>query len=340
MKRFKLVVILVLIGLLGSLSFFSACSPKVEEEKPKFKLATVMPGSIQDADYNTIGYIATQEVGKEYSVESAYSEKVAVPDSERVMKEYISDGYNVIWVHGAQFNGSALKLADENPNVTFIIEVDSKPADADMKPNVWYFHRNFHRGFYVLGALAALKTKTGKIGYIGGVALPFTNGEINAVKQAIADLGSNAKLNYVFTGDFNDPLKARQAAEGLISQGVDIILSSLNLGNYGIYNALSEAKEPVYITVKYTDKKDQTPQNYLTADLFDFKVPLRAVLGKVLNGEKGGFLMLEYGEGQARYAQFPINNVSEEINNKVKQIAEDVASGKIQVIEKLDAINP
>lgn len=158
-KRIKLFVILVLILPLGSLPFFSACSPRVDEEKPKFKLATVMPGSIQDADYNTIGYFATQEVGKEYSVESAYSEKLAVPDSERVMKEYISDGYNIIWVHGAQFNGSALKLADENPNVTFIIEVDSQPVTADMKPNVWYFGRNFHRGVYALGALSALKTK-------------------------------------------------------------------------------------------------------------------------------------------------------------------------------------
>lgn len=50
--------------------------------------------------------------------------------------------------------------------------------------------------------------------------------------------------------------------------------------------------------------------------------------------------MLEYGEGKARYAQFPIKNVTDEINNRVKQIADDVASGKIQVIEKLDVIDP
>ncbi|MGC9088719.1 MAG: BMP family protein [Caldisericia bacterium] len=336
MKRFKVLLALLMFVVL-ILSFTTSCK-KQEEKKPIFKLATVMPGSIQDADYNTIGYIATQEVGKEFGIDVAYSEKVAVPDAERVIKEYIADGYNIIWVHGGQFNSAALKVADENPNVTLIVEVDAKPQD--MKPNVWYFHRNFHTGFYILGALAALKTETGKIGYIGGLEMPFTYGEINAVKQALKDLGSKATLEYVYAGDFNDPLKARQAAESLIAKGVDVILSSVNLGNYGIYNALAEAKRPVYITVKYTDKSSQAPQNYLTADLFDFRVPLREVVSRVLKGEKGGFLMLEYGEGKARYTQFPIKNVSEEINNKVKQIADDVASGKIQVIQKLDAINP
>lgn len=333
-KTFLLLVVLMVILILLPLT---SCK-KAEEQKPVYKLATVMPGSIQDADYNTLGYIATQEIGKEFNIDIAYSEKVAVPDVERVMREYIADGFNIIWVHGGQFNSAALKLADENPNVTFIIEVDSEPSDK--KPNVWYFHRNFHTGFYVLGALAALKTETGKIGYIGGLELPFTHGEINAVKQAIKDLGSKATLDYVYAGDFNDPLKARQAAESLIAKGVDVILSSVNLGNYGIYNALSEAKRPVYITVKYTDKSSQAPQHYLTADLFDFRVPLREVMGRVLKGEKGGFLKLEYGEGKARYTQFPIKNVSEEINAKVKQIADDVASGKITVIEKLDVIDP
>ncbi|MGC8881169.1 MAG: hypothetical protein ACP5OX_02875, partial [Minisyncoccia bacterium] len=62
MKRVKFLLIL---GIVITLFITSTVScKKATEEKPIFKLATVMPGSIQDADYNTIGYIATQEVGK------------------------------------------------------------------------------------------------------------------------------------------------------------------------------------------------------------------------------------------------------------------------------------
>ena len=338
MKR-KILVALLLIALVGLGVFTYSCAPKEKpEEKPKFKMAAIFPGSIQDADYNTIGFVALQDVGKEYDLETAYSEKVAVPDAERVMKEYINEGYNIIWVHGAQFNGAATNIGDDYPDVTFILEVDAKPEN--LKPNFWYMDRNFYTGFYVLGALAALKTETGKIGYIGGLELPFTRGEINAVKQAIKDLGSDAKLEYIYVGDFNDPVKTRQAAEGLISKGVDVILSSVNLGNYGLYNAVKEADRSVFITTKYTDKKVHAPDNYLTSDLFNFSVPLKEIVGKILNGEKGGFTELKYGKGQARYTQFPISNVSEEINAKVQQIADDVESGKIKVIKNLETIDP
>lgn len=334
MKGFKIIFALVLVAILTFTVFFAVSAA----DKTQVKMAAVFPGSIQDADYNTIGYIALQEVGNKYGLEVSYSEKVAVPDAERVMKEYINAGYNVIWVHGSQFNGAANKIGDDYPNVTFIIEVDDTPAE--MKANFWCMDRNFYTGFYVLGALAALKTETDQIGYIGGLELPFTRAEINAIKQAIKDVGSDAKLEYIYVGDFNDPLKTRQAAEGFISKGVDVIISSVNLGNFGLYNAAKEAKKPVFITTKYTDKEAQAPNNFLTSDLFDFTVPVKEILGKVLDGEKGGFILLEYGEGKARYAQFPINNVSEEIGAKVNQIAVDVASGKINIVKNLAEILP
>ncbi len=335
----KKLTVLLLVVLIGILSFSVGCAPKEEEvETPEFKLAALFPGSIQDADYNAIGYVALQETGNKYDIKTAYSEKVAVPDAERVLKEYANDGYNIIWVHGNQFNGAALKIGDDYPDVTFIIEVDDEPAEK--KANFWYMDRNFYTGFYILGSLAGLKTETGNIGYIGGLALPFTNGEINAVKQGIRDVDSDATLQYLFVGDFNDPLKTRQAAEGLISKDIDVILSSVNLGNYGLYNAVKEAGRPVYITTKYTDKKIQAPDNYLTSDLFDFSVPIKEIVGKILDGEKGGFINLDYGKGKARYAQFPISNVSEEISARIQQIADDVEAGKIDIIKNLTEILP
>ena len=126
MKYFKIMITLFLIGTFGFLNLVSAAEQK--GEKSKFKVAAVFPGSIQDADYNTLGYMALQEVGKAYSnVEVAYSERVAVPDVERVMKEYINDGCKVMWVHGAQFNTIANNIGPNYPNVTFVFEVDEKP---------------------------------------------------------------------------------------------------------------------------------------------------------------------------------------------------------------------
>lgn len=332
----KILVLALLVFLTVSFTAFCGGDKEAGSVTGANKIAAVFPGSIQDADYNTIGYIALQEAANNEGLKSAYSEKVAVPDAERVLKEYINADFNIIFVHGAQFNGAVAKVAPDYPNVTFIIEVDAKPDK--MGSNIWYIERNYYKGFYVLGALASMKSETGKIGLIGGLELPFIRGEINAVNQAIKDQKSDVTLKYIFVGDFNDPLKARQAAEGLISQGVDVIISAVNLGNFGLYNAVKEAGKPVFITTTYTDKLTQAPDNYLSSDLFNFSIPVKGIVSKIVAGENKGFWSMEYGEGKERSTQFPIHNVSASVNDAVKQISDDVASGKIEVKKVLGEI--
>jgi basic membrane protein A len=237
----------------------------------------------------------------------------------------------VIWVHGAQFNGAASAVGPDYPDVTFLIELDARPAE--LVPNFWYMERNYYTGFYVLGSLAALKTETGIIGFVGGLELPFLRGEVNAINQALRDLESDARLEYIFVGDFNDPVRARQATEGLIAQGADIIISAVNAGNFGVYTAVKEAPRPVFITTTYTDKFSQAPESFMTSEIFDFTIPVRRAVQAVLDGEPGGYQLMEYGQGKSRYTQLPIRNVSDEIAAQVADIAAKVENGEI-VVEK------
>ncbi|MEM1560362.1 MAG: BMP family protein [Ignisphaera sp.] len=295
--------------------------------KPAIKMAAILPGSIHDADYNTLGYLAVLKVHDELGIETAYSEKVAVPDAERVMREYISLGYNVIWAHGAQFNTALLKIAEEYPNVVFIMETDA-PLTQQPK-NVWVMDRNFPIGFYELGAIAALTTKTGKIGYIGGIDLPFSKAEVNAVLQAIRDVNPSVKLRYAWTGDFNDPVKARSLAESMIAEGIDFILSSVNLGNYGIIEAVRSSGKTIYMTVKYTDKSSFAPENIVTSYIYDFSVGLIHVLKEIEKGNTSGYYKLEFGS--ACYILYPLKNVSKEIEDKAVQIDKALREGRIVV---------
>lgn len=300
------------------------------------RMAVIFPGSIQDADYNTIGYTAMQTIGSEFGLATAFSERVAVPDAERVLREYATSDFDVIWVHGSQFNGAANTVAPDYPDVTFIIEVDAEPTAP--LANVWYMDRNFHEGFYVLGAVAAMKSESGRVGYFSGVQLPFATEEINAVYQAWNDLGFEGTLEYLFIGDFNDPVRTRQAAEGFISNGIDVIISSVNLGNYGLYNAATDTDVPIWFTTKYTSKEIHAPDNYLTSDLFDFIPPLRDVMTQYLAGETGGYLVLEFEEGGARWLDFPIRNVDAATSEMIYEIAQQVASGEIDVLRRQDAV--
>ena len=80
-----------------------ATAAPVEPAAPALKLAAIFPGVITDADYNTMGYLGTEAIKKDLGVETAYSESVAVPDIDRVMREYVDAGFNIIWTHGGQY---------------------------------------------------------------------------------------------------------------------------------------------------------------------------------------------------------------------------------------------
>ncbi len=291
------------------------------------KLAALFPGTITDADYNTLGYLAAQAVQGEMGAKMAYSENVAVPDVERVMREYVDQGYTVVWTHGSQFITQTENVAKQFKDVVFIAETDG--PDPNAPDNVWIIDRNFHIGFYAIGYLAARTTKTGKIGYLGGLTLPFSYAEYHAVEQAIKDAKSNATLKGVWAGDFNDPTKARQVADAMIAEGDDVILGSLNLGMFGLFEAVKAKPDKILVTAKYTDKSSYAPNHVMTSLLYDFAGPLKDIIKQIQSGKRGGYYPLGFATGVN--LQFPLKNVSADVNTELQRVVNDLKADKIKV---------
>lgn len=328
-RLFGFVVLLLTIWLVV------ACGPTAPEAPApaetgggQYRLAAIFPGVITDADYNTLGYIGITAVQADLGVEIAYSESVAVPDVERVMREYIDDGYNIVFTHGSQFLSQTQTLAGEFPEVIFIAESDA-PLE-EMPPNLWVIDRNFQVAFYPLAAVAAGMSQTGKVGYLGGLTLPFSYAEVHALEQAIADQSLNIELQPVWVGDFNDPTKARELAEAMIAEDVDVIIGSLNLGMFGVFEAVKASEKQVWVTAKYTDKTSFAPDHYLTSTIYDFVGPLKEIVGKIQAGETGGYYPLGFDTGVAIQ---PLQNAPAELNDQVQQIATGIASGEIEVVK-------
>src|SRR5919205_1600653 len=127
----------------------------------------ILPGPIQDADYNAVGAQALDEVKRQTGADTAFSESVAVADAERVAREYLASGYDVVAFHGGQFVSIVTKLAPQFPNAAFIME--SAGQNPDLPPNIWNIGRKQYEPFYAVGVLAAAATKSNKIAYITGI---------------------------------------------------------------------------------------------------------------------------------------------------------------------------
>ncbi len=259
------------------------------------RIAAVFSGSTTDADYNALGLLALQKA-EENGAETTYSESVQVADAERVMTEYLADEYDVIWTHGSQFYEATSKLAADYPDVTFIGEFDGEPAD--QPDNVWVIDRNFHISFYAVGALANALTTSGEIGYVGGASLPFSYSEVHAMEQAIADAGSSATVQAVWTGDFNDPSKAQQITTQLVGNGADVIVGSLNLGAVGTFQALDGTEVgTTWTTAKYTDKSSFGADHYAGSVIYDFAGPMESILADIADGTTSGYYPLGFDTG-------------------------------------------
>ncbi len=299
------------------------------ENAAEFKLAAVFPGTITDADYNTLGNLGIEAVNADLGIETAYSESVAVPDVVRVMREYIDDGFNIIFTHGGQFLSQTIELANEFPDVNFIAEADAAVENAPA--NLWVIVRNMEVGAYGVGAVAAEMSQTGKIGYITGLTLPFTYAEYHAIEQAIADQGLDVEVIPVWVGDFNDPGKARELADTLISEDVDVMVTSLNLGTLGVLEAAKAVGPEIKVIAKYTDKSESAPYNYVTSALNDFVGPLTDIVGSILEGDRGGNYHLSFDTGIDM--QLPLTNASDEINTLAEDLLAEMKAGDIEVIK-------
>jgi len=323
----------LLLAVLGVVAGWVGGAPPAEAAAAKKKMAMIMPGSIQDADFNTVGYVTLQELAKAFDLQVSHSESVAVADAERISREYITAGYDIIAYHGGQYPTIMAKLAAQFPNVNFIQEAFGRLPN--LPANAWNIGRKFQQGFYVLGTIGALTTKSNKVGFVGGVRLPDVIASTNAVKQALKEHNPKAQLIYNLIGDFNDPVKARQTAEAQIAAGVDFVVVFVNLGLSGVVEAVKAAPRPVLLTTFYTEKWELAPKNMTVSLLFDFTKPYKEIVGRILKGERTGYYEMRPGSGMELSE---LRNVSPEVAAKVKATFKDVVNGKKVVPEVTDKV--
>ncbi len=324
---------LPLVVLISSVFLWGVESPvpqRVEAGTAGPKMGMIMPGTIQDSDFNTLGYVALQEVQKRHAIAVSHSEQVAVADAERVAREYLGSGYTIIAFHGAQYLTMVQRLAPQFPNANFIIVSQGR----NLPSNVWNITRKFHEGFYPLGALAARVTKSNRIGYISGIRLPEFIASLNAAYEAVKQYNPKAPLVYAFTGDQNDPVKARQTAEAQIAGGVDVIISALNLGAFGVIEAAQAARTPVYLTSFYTDKASMAPKVFLTSLVLDFSKPYVEIVENIAKSRRGGSYDMRPGSGMELA---PILNTSADVARSTQALFQEIVRGK-PIPEILDKI--
>ena len=159
---------------------------------------------------------------------------------EQVLRKFAKDGFSPILMPGFAWATALTKIADEFPNTKFGI--------IDMvvdKPNVQSMVFKAEEGSFLVGVIAAKTSKSGKVGFVGGMDIPlisaFECGYAQGVKYANDKAGVIANMTGSTPAAWNDPVKGGELAKAQISQGADVVFAAAGATGQGVLKAAADA---------------------------------------------------------------------------------------------------
>jgi basic membrane protein A and related proteins len=206
-----------------------------EPDYSSLKAAILLPGSANDGSFNQKGYNALMDL-KNLGCEVQYSENVAAADQLQALREYAGMGYNIIIGWGSQFDDDMKTVAEEYPDIQFVIGSGTVGNDTNLTS---IYVSGAHLG-YGYGYLAALVSKTGKVAFIGANQgnQAYTDevcGFIEGAKAANPD----AEVTILYVTDYSDVAEAKESAKLCVEKGCDVIFGDISEGYYGILDVVT-----------------------------------------------------------------------------------------------------
>lgn len=164
-------------------------------------------------------------------------------DREQRLQSLAEGGYNPVIAIGFAYKDAVDKIAPKYPKVNFGL-VDSVSDSKNVASIVF----TEEQGSYLAGVAAALKSKDGQVGFIGGVDLPLIKKFAAGFQQGVLDTNPKAKvqIQYLSTGSdlsgFGSPDKGEAAAKGMLDKGADVIFAAAGGSGAGSIEAVAGQK--------------------------------------------------------------------------------------------------
>ena len=295
------------------------------------RVSVIYPSDcLGDSSYCDILYNGIQKAKAELSVE--ITEMESGVETWDMQLQAAAGNSGLVITSGYQMADPVSRVAPEFPEVMFVIF----DAAVDL-PNVVSFAHRVNEGTFLLGAIAGLKSKTGKVGYLGGANVPllheFEAGYLAGVKAVNPD----AEIIRSYVADdqrgFYDPIKGQEIASNQYDSGVDVIYAMADRSGFGAVQAAKLAEDR-YVIWNYIDITDVAPGIILTGlrvgiDESAYKVIQEFAAGNLMAGVRSlglaednvGYLLTDGSRGL----------ISDDILEKVEALKASIIAGEITV---------
>ncbi len=309
------------------------CIGQEEEKKAeKMKIAVVFAtGGLGDKSFNDSSYEGVLKAQKDFGIEFDYVEPTAIAEYEGFLRQYAKTGEYALIVSIGFDQADALSIvADEYPNQKFTI--------VDMvvdKPNVASCIFNENEGSFLVGAAAGLKTKTNKIGFVGGMDIPLIRKFLAGYKFGAEYVNPNVQVTWKYVGDWVDPAKGKELALAQYEDGADIVYAAAGRSGLG---AIQAANERGQLVIGVDADQCETIQGvpvttFLASMLKRVDVAVYEMIKGAVNGTFTGGIKV-FGAAQSGVGI--CKHVPSDIKAQIDDLIGKIASGEIKVPVDID----
>ncbi len=229
----------------------------------------LVKGSTINDPYNSITSSGLFKIQREYKfkVLTQRPDNNDVKSIEKAFQNLIDQKADLIVCSGYQFSEPGKKFAQRYPHTLFII---NDAGSINNMPNVSAPNFAQHEGSFLVGALAGRITKTGKVGFIGGVDVPPLRAYLVGYKEGVHYSNPKGEVKHVFItkkpdySGFTNPEKGRSMAKKMYSQDVDIIYNVASLSGNGI---IQEAKNQKKFVIGVDYDQDAMAKGYVLTSM-------------------------------------------------------------------------
>jgi len=296
------------------------------------RIALVMPSATTDMAFSQSMYSAIMavqaEMGGESALELKYSENMfKVPDAAAALRDYASQGFDIVIAHGSQYGTSVEEVAKDFPQTTFAWGTEVNTFGL---PNVYAYTAAAEEGGYVNGVLAALLSKSKQIGVTGPVEAGDAKTYVDGFTQGVEATDPAINLSKTWTGSFSDVALMTEAAKTHIASGADVLTGS----SQSVVGSIGAAKESGNVLWFGTqqDQASLAPELVVASQQYDWTGILKQIIQNRKDGKLGGEkFVLQLKNDGLKMVYNPQYDLPADVKAAGDKAIEDIKAGTITV---------
>ena len=328
----------------------SSCGTRTEAKKDcQIKVGIVFDiGGKNDRSFNAAAWEGVKRAVQDFPITLRDVEPGDPTSIEPAMRAFAERGFDLIIGVGFAQTPIMQDVASDYPNIRFAIidgvilkrDAQGKPIEGQFAENVASLIFKEHQGSYLVGMIAAKKSQTGVVGFIGGMDIPLIHKFATGYEEGARAVNPNIRVidNYVGVTDaaWNNPGKGKELAVAQINKGADVIFTAAGNSGLGAFDAAEQYNK--FVIGVDSNQNWVKPGFVLTSMVKRVDNAVYQIIADLIKGQfQGGIHVYGLENDGVGYAMDQHNEklIDPEVLKEVEAAKQKIIKGEIEVTDAM-----